>query len=116
MVIMLRTISNLGTPEEKVEDTPIIDVHLDDRSSVPAIIYHWDEFPNGCTWDRIGDTWKIDKDGHRTTRTILVIDDKEYDEAQVKEHYAELKVLFDRMHTEKLLQEIDDDQSGFEGI
>jgi hypothetical protein len=45
-----------------------------------------------------------------------VIDDKEYNEAQVKEHYAELKVLFDRIYTEKLLQEIDDDQGSFEGV
>ena len=116
MVIKFRTITDLGTPEEKVEDTRITDVHLDDRSSVPAIIYHWTGFPSGCTWDRIGDTWKIHKDGYRTTRTILVIDDKEYNEAQVKEHYAELKVLFDRIYTEKLLQEIDDDQGSFEGV
>lgn len=116
-MVKLRTISNLGTPEEKVEDKTIIDVHLDDRSSVPAISYRWDGIPTGWnTWDRIGDTWKIDKDGYRTTRTILVIDDKEYDEAQVKKHYAELKVLFDRIYTEKLLQEIDDDQGSFEGI
>ena len=119
-MIKLRKITDLGTPEEKVEDITIIDVHLDDRSSVPAIRYCYDRnpvIPNGWnTWDRIGDTWKLDKDGYRTTRTILVIDDKEYDEAQVKEHYAELKVFFDRMHTEKLLQEIDDDQSSFEGI
>lgn len=117
MVIMLRKITDLGTPEEKVEDTRITDVHLDDRSFVPAIIYHWDGVPREWnTWDRIGDTWKIHKDGYRTTRTILVIDDKEYDEAQVKEHYAELKVLFDRIYTEKLLEEIDDDQGDFEGI
>lgn len=118
MVIMLRKITDLGMPEEKVEDMPITDVHLDDRSSVPAINYRWDGIPNGwsTTWDRIGDTWKIDKDGYRTTRTILVIDDKEYDEAQVKKHYAELKVLFDRIYTEKLLQEIDDDQGSFEGV
>lgn len=45
-----------------------------------------------------------------------MIDDKEYDEAQVKEHYAELKALFDRIYTEKLLQEIDDDQGSFEGV
>ena len=116
-MIKLRTISNLGTPEEKVEDKTIIDVHLDDRSSVPAISYRWDGIPTGWnTWDRIGDTWKIDKDGYRTTRTILVIDDKEYDEAQVKKHYAELKVLFDRIYTEKLLQEIDNDQGSFEGV
>lgn len=116
-MIKLRTISNLGTPEEKVEDKPIFDVHFDDRSSVPAISYRWDGIPRGWNaWDRIGDTWKIDKDGYRTTRTILVIDDKEYDEAQVKEHYAELKALFDRIYTEKLLQEIDDDQDSFEGV
>ena len=117
MVIKFRTITDPGTPEEKVEDKTIIDVHLDDRSSVPAISYRWDGIPTGWnTWDRIGDTWKLDKDGYRTTRTILVIDDKEYDEAQVKEHYAELKVLFDRIYTEKLLQEIDDDQDSFEGV
>jgi hypothetical protein len=116
-MIKLRTITDLGTPEEKVEDMTIIDVHLDDRSSVPAISYRWEGIPTGWnTWDRIGDTWKIDKDGYRTTRTILVIDDKEYNEAQVKEHYAELKVFFDRIYTEKLLQEIDDDQDSFEGI
>ena len=116
-MVKLRKITDLGTPEEKVEDMTIIDVHLDDRSSVPAISYRWEGIPNGWnTWDRIGDTWKIDKDGYRTTRTILVIDDKEYDEAQVKEHYAELKVFFDRIYTEKLLQEIDDDQDSFEGI
>ena len=116
-MIKLRKITDLGTPEEKVEDMTIIDVHLDDRSSVPAISYRRDGIPNNWnTWDRIGDTWKLDKDGYRTTRTILVIDDKEYDEAQVKEHYAELKVFFDRMHMEKLLQEIDDDQGSFEGI
>ena len=114
MVIMLRKITDLGTPEEKIEDTRIVDVHLDDRSSVPAIIYHSDRIPRGSSvWDRIGDTWKLDKDGYRTTRTILVIDDKEYDEAQVKEHYSELKVLFDRIYTEKLLEEIDDDQGSF---
>ncbi|MBR4792247.1 MAG: hypothetical protein IK038_01140 [Bacteroidaceae bacterium] len=116
-MIKLRKITDLGTPEEKVEDMTIIDVHLDDRSSVPAINYRWEGIPNGWnTWDRIGDTWKLDKDGYRTTRTILVIDDKEYDEAQVKEHYAELKVFFDRIYTEKLLQEIDNDQGSFEGI
>lgn len=116
-MIKLRKIIDLGTPEEKVEDMTIIDVHLDDRSSVPAINYRWEGIPSEwIEWDRIGDTWKLDKDGYRTTRTILVIDDKEYDEAQVKEHYAELKVFFDRMHTEKLLQEIDDDQGSFEGI
>lgn len=91
MVIILRKITDPGTPEEKVEDTRIADVHFVD------------------IWDRIGDAWELDKDGHRTIRTILVIDDKEYDEAQVKEHYAELKALFDRIYTEKLLQEIDDD-------
>ena len=91
MVIILRKITDLGTPEEKVEDTRIADVHFVD------------------IWDRIGDAWVLDKDGQRTIRTILVIDDKEYDETQVKEHYAELKALFDRIYTEKLLQEIDDD-------
>lgn len=110
MVIMLRKITDLGTPEEKVEDTRIADVRLDDRSPVPAIIYHSDEIPREWhKWDRIGDTWRLDKDGYRTDRTVLVIDDKEYDEAQVKEHYAELKALFDRIYTEKLLEEIDDD-------
>ena len=110
MVIMLRKITDLGTPEEKVEDTRIADVRLDNRSSGPVIIYHWDGIP--MYWsivDRIGDTLTIDKDGYRTDRTVLVIDDKEYDEAQVKEHYAELKALFDRIYTEKLLQEIDND-------
>lgn len=117
MVIMLRKITDLGTPEEKVEDTRIADVHFVDRSPVPAIIYHSDEIPREWhKWDRIGDARALDKDGHRTIRTILVIDDKEYDEAQVKEHYAELKALFDRIYTEKLLQEIDDDQGSFEGI
>ena len=116
-MIKLRTITDLGTPDEKVEDKIILDVHLDDRSSVPAIRYRWDGIPNEwSTWDRIGDTWRLDGDGYRTIRTILVIDDKEYDEAQVKEHYAELKVLFDRIYTEKLLQEIDDDQGSFEGV
>lgn len=116
-MIKLRKITDLGTPEEKVEDKPILDVHLDDRSSVPAIRYRWDGIPNEwSTWDRIGDTWTIKKGVYRTIRTILVIDDKEYDEAQVKKHYAELKVLFDRIYTEKLLQEIDDDQGSFEGI
>jgi len=116
-MIKLRTISNFGTAEEKVEDKTILDVHLDDRSSVPAISYRWDGIPSEwSTWDRIGDTWRLDGDGYRTTCTILVIDDKEYDEAQVKEHYAELKVLFDRIYTEKLLQEIDDDQDSFESV
>ena len=58
MVIKFRTITDPGTPEEKVEDKTIIDVHLDDRSSVPAISYRWDGIPSGWnTWDRIGDTW-----------------------------------------------------------
>ena len=109
-MIKLRTITDLGTAEKKVEDKIILDVHLDDRSSVPAIRYRWDGIPSEwSTWDRIGDTWRLNGDRYRTTRTILVIDDKEYDEAQVKEHYAELKALFDRIYTEKLLQEIDDD-------
>lgn len=117
MVIMLRKITDIGTPEEKIEDTRIADVHLDDRSSVPAIIYHSDEIPREWhKWDRIGDTWRLDKDGYRTDRTVLVIDGKEYDEVQVKKHYSELKVLFDRIYTEKLLQEIDDDQGSFEGV
>ena len=116
-MIKLRKITDLGTTDEKVEDKIILDVHLDDRSSVPAISYRWDGIPSGWnTWDRIGDTWRLDGDGYRTIRTILVIDDKEYNEAQVKEHYAELKVLFDRIYTEKLLQEIDDDQGSFEGV
>ena len=109
-MIKLRTITDLGTAEEKVEDKTSIDVHFVDRGPVPAITYHCDRVPRGWKiWDRIGDAWALDKDGHRTIRTILVIDDKEYDEAQVKEHYAELKALFDRIYTEKLLQEIDDD-------
>ena len=117
MVIVLRKITDLGTPEEKVEDTRIADVRLVDKSPVPAITYHYDRVPRGWKiWDRIGDTWALDKDGHRTIRTILVIDNKEYDEAQVKEHYAELKALFDRIYTEKLLEEIDDDQGSFEGV
>ena len=116
-MIKLRKITDLGTTDEKVEDKIILDVHLDDRSSVPAISYRWDGIPSGWnTWDRVGDTWRLDGDGYRTIRTILVIDDKEYNEAQVKEHYAELKVLFDRIYTEKLLQEIDDDQGSFEGV
>ena len=117
MVIILRKITDLGTPEEKVEDTRIADVHLDDRSSGPVIIYHWDGIP--MYWsivDRIGDARTLDKDGYRIARTILVIDGKEYDEVQVKEHYSELKVLFDRIYTEKLLQEIDDDQGSFESV
>ena len=110
MVIMLRKITDLGTPEEKVRNTRIADVHFVDNSSVPAITYHCDSVPRGWKiWDRIGDARTLDKDGYRTIRTILVIDDKEYDEAQVKEHYAELKALFDRIYTEKLLQKIDDD-------
>lgn len=117
MVIMLRKITDLGTPEEKVEDTRIADVDFVDRSPVPAITYHCDRVPRGWKiWDRIGDAWALDTDRHRTIRTILVIDGKEYDEAQVKEHYAELKALFDRIYTEKLLQEIDDDQDSFEGV
>ena len=117
MVIMLRKITDLGTPEEKVKDTRIVDVCFVDGSSVPAITYHCDSVPREWKiWDRIGDARTLDKDGYRTIRTILVIDDKEYDEAQVKEHYAELKALFDRIHTEKLLQEIDDDQGSFEGV
>ena len=47
MVIKFRTITDPGTPEEKVEDKTIIDVHLDDRSSVPAISYRWDGIPSG---------------------------------------------------------------------
>ena len=114
MVIMLRKITDLGTPEEKIEDIRIADVRLVDRRPVPAITYHCDMVPRGWKiWDRIGDVWALDKDGYRTDRTVLVIDDKEYDEAQVKEHYAELKALFDRIYTEKLLQEIDDDQGSF---
>lgn len=110
MVIMLRKITDLGRPEEKVRDTRITYVHFVDGSSVPAITYHCDSVPRGWKiWDRIGDVRTLDKEGYRTIRTVLVIDDKEYDEAQVKEHYAELKALFDRIHTEKLLQEIDDD-------
>lgn len=110
MVIILRKITDLGTPEEKVKDTRIADVQFVDGSSVPAITYHCDSVPREWKiWDRIGDARTLDKDGYRTIRTVLVIDDKEYDEAQVKEHYAELKALFDRIHTEKLLQEIDDD-------
>lgn len=38
-MIKLRTITDLGTAEKKVEDKIILDVHLDDRSSVPAIRY-----------------------------------------------------------------------------
>lgn len=114
MVIILRKITDLGTPEEKVKDTRIADVHFVDGSSVPAITYHCDSVPREWKiWDRIGDARTLDKDGYRIARTILVIDDKEYDEAQVKEHYAELKALFDCIHTEKLLQEIDDDQGSF---
>ena len=117
MVIVLRKITDFGRPEEKVEDTRIADVRLVDRSPVPAITYHCDRVPRGWKiWDRIGDARTLDKDGYRIARTILVIDDKEYDEAQVKEHYSELKVLFDRIYTEKLLQEIDDDQGSFEGV
>lgn len=110
MVIILRKITDLGTPEEKVIDMRIADVHFVDSSSVPAITYHCDSVPwEWKIWDRIGDARTLDKDGYRIIRTVLVIDDKVYDEAQVKEHYAELKALFDRIYTEKLLQEIDDD-------
>ena len=117
MVTKFRTIIDPGTPEEKVEDKTIIDVRLDNRSSVLAIRYRLDEIPSEMsTLDRIGDAWALDMDGHRTIRTILVIDDKEYDEAQVKEHYAELKALFDRIYTEKILEEINDDQGSFEGV
>ena len=117
MVIILRKITDLGTPEEKVKDTRIADVQFVDGSSVPAITYHCDSVPRGWKiWDRISDARTVDKDGYRTIRTVLVIDDKEYDEAQVKEHYAELKALFDRIYTEKLLEEIDDDQGSFEGV
>lgn len=117
MVIILRKITDLGTPEEKVKDTRIADVHFVDGSSVPAITCHCDSVPREWKiWDRIGDARTLDKDGYRIARTILVIDDKEYDEVQVKEHYSELKVLFDRIYTEKLLQEIDDDQGSFEGV
>lgn len=117
MVIMLRKITDLGRLEEKVKDTRITDIHFVDGSSVPAITYHCDSVPRGWKiWDRIGDAQTLDKDGYRIARTILVIDDKEYDEAQVKEHYAELKALFDRIYTEKLLQEIDDDQDSFESV
>ena len=117
MVIMLRKITDLGTPEEKVRDTRITDVHFVDGSSVPAITYHCDSFPREWKiWDRIGDARTLDKDGYRIARTVLVIDDKEYDEAQVKEHYAEVQVLLDRERTEKLLEEIDDDQGSFESV
>ena len=117
MVIMLRKITDLGTPEEKVKDTRIADVQFVDGSSVPAITYHCDSVPRGWKiWDRIGDARTLDKDGYRTFWTVLVIDGKEYDEVQVKEHYSELKVLFDRIYTEKLLQEIDDDQGSFESV
>ena len=47
MVIVLRKITDLGTPEEKVEDTRIADVHFVDRSPVPAITYHCDRVPGG---------------------------------------------------------------------
>lgn len=117
MVTKFRTIIDPGTPEEKVEDKTIIDVRLDNRRSVLAIRYRLDGIPSEMsTLDRIGDTCWLDVDGYRTVRTILVIDDKEYDEAQVKEHYAEIQVLLDREHTEKLLEEIDDDQGSFEGV
>ena len=110
MVIILRKITDLGTPEEKVIDMRIADVHFVDCSSVPAITYHSDSVPwEWKIWDRIGDVRTLDKDGYRTIRTVLVIDDKEYDEAQVKEHYAEIQVLLDRERTERLLEEIDVD-------
>ena len=110
MVIILRKITDLGTPEEKVIDMRIADVHFVDSSSIPAITYHCDSVPwEWKIWDRIGDVRTLDKDGYRTIRTVLVIDDKEYDEAQVKEHYAEIQVLLDRERTERLLEEIDVD-------
>lgn len=110
MVIMLRTISNLGTPEEKVEDKPIIDVHLDDRSSVPAIRYRWDGIPTGWnTWDRIGDTWKLDKEGYRTNRTILVIDDKEYRYSDIYSHETEMRAIISDAVARQLIEEITDD-------
>ena len=45
MVIILRKITDLGTPEEKVKDMRIADVHFVDRSPVPAITYHCDSVP-----------------------------------------------------------------------
>lgn len=126
MVIILRKITDPETPEEKIEDTPIIDVHFNDKTSVTEIRYRLAEFPlEESTWSKIDDGWestwaKTDngfwKADHRPIRNILVIDGKEYDKAQVKAHHAELKLLFDRMHTEKLLEEIDNDQGSFEEL
>ena len=60
MVIMLRKITDLGRPEEKVKDTRITDIHFVDGSSVPAITYHCDSVPRGWKiWDRIGQTEAI---------------------------------------------------------
>lgn len=109
-MIKLRTISNLGTPEEKVEDKTIIDVHLDNRSSVPAISYRWDGIPSEWnTWDRIGDTWKLDKDGYRTTRTILEIDGKEYRYRDIYSHETEMRVIISDAVARQLIEEITDD-------
>lgn len=120
-MIKLREITDPGTPEEKIEDTPIIDVLLDVRDSVPTIIkYQCVEFPDEwipvilgnrrtTTWVKIDGSSLWEENEPRKTRAVLVIDGKEYDEVQVKEHYAELKLLFDRMHTEKLLEEIGND-------
>ena len=46
----------------------------------------------------------------------LVIDGTEYRAETIREHFAEVKALLDWERTEKLLQEIDDDQGSFEGV
>lgn len=110
MVIILRKITDLGTPEEKVEDKPIFDVHFDDRSSVPAISYRCDSIPRGWNaWDRIGDTWKIDKDGYRKTRNILMIDGKEYRYSDIYSNETEMTAIISDAVARQLIEEITDD-------
>jgi hypothetical protein len=67
------------------------------------------------SWARIGHfahDWvgdHVDLDYTKRTHDVdLLIDDKVYDYPYILEHFMEVKALIEDIHTEKVIQELDD--------
>lgn len=98
----------------KVREAGIWNAVLFEDKNGPTVHYDRSSGYPGLQYSILG-TYR---DGERYIDFIesLVINGTEYRTEKIRKHFAEVQVLLDQEHMEKLLEEIGDDQSSFEGI
>ena len=101
-------------PRVKKREAEIRNAVLSESVCGPAVHYESGPGHTEAHYSVLG-TY-TNSDGFVDFITSLVIDGKEYRAETIREHYAEIQVLLDRERTERLLEEIDDDQGSFEDV